>query len=205
MSLIKVKWLEYEEIHFIAENFLKQFHPTKESPIPIEEIVDVKFGINIVPYLGLEREIGMVGFLSTDLQTITVDEHIYDYVEVRYRFTLAHEIGHAVLHKDIYKNLFFTSPEEWKDIQKTISDDERVKFEWQANCFAGLILVPREELNTAINNAVADIDKHGISLNDNWDYAWDLIADNVGRAFTVSPGTIHTRLHYDKIKARYEQ
>ena len=74
------------------------------------------------------------------------------------------------------------------DIQKAISDDERVKFEWQANCFAGLILVPREELNTAINNAVADIDKHGISLNDNWDYAWDLIADNVGRAFTVSPG-----------------
>jgi len=38
----------------------------------------------------------MEGFISGDLNVIYVDELIYDQRPARYRFTLAHEIGHDV-------------------------------------------------------------------------------------------------------------
>lgn len=204
MSPIKVQWLEYEEIHNKAEEFLNTHHPERTLPIPIHDIVDLQLGIHVVPCLGLQREVGTVGFISSDFSTITVDENIHDYVEVRFRFTLAHEIGHAILHKEIYEAFSFSSPQEWKEFQKTVDSTERGKFEWQTDCFAGLILVPREELNSSINEAIKAIDANGISLTENWDYAWDIIAENLGRKFNVSSGTIHYRFRYDKIKDRYK-
>ena len=65
----------------------------------IEEIVEFDFRINIVPVLGLQREFEVEGFTSGDLKNIYVDEYTYTDRITRYRFTLAHEMGHIVLHR----------------------------------------------------------------------------------------------------------
>lgn len=205
MENLKAPRLNYEYIYQEAERFLRDYHPERTLPVPIHEIIDIKLGIHIVPKFMLEKHIGLVGFLSNDFSTIHVDENVYDYQEFRFRFTLAHEIGHLMLHKSMYKDLSFSSPEDWKSIQLKMKDDVRKWFEWQANCFAGLVLVPRDELVNHINECIKIIDEEGIGLKENWEFAWESIADYLAREiFSVSPETILSRLHYDKIRERYK-
>lgn len=205
MDIFNAPRLNYEQIYQEAEKFLKDYHPGRTLPVPIHEIVDIKFGIHIVPKFMLEKHIGLVGFLSNDFSTIYVDENVHDYQEARFRFTLAHEIGHLILHRNIYEDLSFTSPEEWKSIQVRMKDDVRQWFEWQANCFAGLVLVPRDELADHVGKCISKIDEQGIDLNENWEFAWEKVADYLGReVFNVSSTTVLSRLHYDKIRERYK-
>ncbi len=205
MEIIKAPRLNYEQIYQEAEKFLRDYHPERTLPIPIHEIIDIKLGIHIVPKFMLEKHIGLVGFLSNDFSTIYVDENVHDYQEARFRFTLAHEIGHLMLHKSMYKDLSFRTPVEWKSIQLRMKDDVRKWFEWQANCFAGLVLVPRDEFVINVNKCIKGIDEQGIGLKENWEFAWESIADYLAReVFNVSSGTILSRLHYDKIRERYK-
>lgn len=46
----------YEDLRKRADDFLRTRHPSGNIPVPIEEIVEFDFGINIVPVLGLQRE-----------------------------------------------------------------------------------------------------------------------------------------------------
>jgi len=41
--------------------------------------------------------------MSSNLKELTVDEYIYNNRLNRYRFTIAHEIGHIIMHADILK------------------------------------------------------------------------------------------------------
>jgi hypothetical protein len=93
----------YEDLRKKADNFLREHHPSGNIPVPIEEIVEFVFGMNIVPVLGLQREFEVEGFTSGDLKNIYVDEYVYTDRPSRYRFTLAHEIGHVVLHRHLYE------------------------------------------------------------------------------------------------------
>jgi len=205
VEINKVPRLDYEQIYQEAEKFLKNYHPERTLPIPIHEIIDIKLGMHIVPRFMLEKRIGLVGFLSNDLSTINVDENVHDYQEPRFRFTLAHEIGHLILHKDMYKELSFSSQEKWKSIQMGMKDEIRQWFEWQANCFAGLVLVPRNELIDHVSKCIRKIDEQGVGLNENWEFAWENIADYLAREiFNVSSTTILSRFHYDKIRERYK-
>jgi len=54
----------------------------------------------------------------------------------RYRFTLAHELGHWILHKHLYKGTGFAAATYGLDKQ---TDDS---IEWQANYLAKAILMP---------------------------------------------------------------
>ena len=70
MENLKAPRLNYEQIYQEAEKFLKNYHPERALPVPIHEIVDIKLGIHIVPKFMLEKNIGLVGFLSNDFSTI---------------------------------------------------------------------------------------------------------------------------------------
>jgi len=66
--------------------------------------------IDIVPMPGLHALIETDGFITSDLREIFVDEFVYQSRLGRYRFTLAHELGHSVLHRDVFrKEAFGTS------------------------------------------------------------------------------------------------
>lgn len=104
---ISVSYLSYGTINLAAENFLKTYHPANTIPIPIEEIIEFKLGIDIIPLHGLHQAFDTDGFISSDLKSISVDLFVYESRPGRYRFTLAHEIGHLVLHSELYKEIRF--------------------------------------------------------------------------------------------------
>ena len=65
------------------------------------------------------------------------------------RNTEAHEIGHMYLHKYLSSQFRFNNISEWVAAINQIPIREREIVEWQANEFAGLILVPRSILKNA--------------------------------------------------------
>ncbi len=88
------------------------------------------------------------------------------------RFSFAHEMGHYFLHDYAYISPP-SSPDEWVRFLLAIPEQEYKSFEWQANEFAGRLIVPRENLETQINNVIVylrnnnltdhlDEDPHGV-------------------------------------------
>jgi len=90
---IKVKYWRYDDLRNVAQAFLERAHPGGEIPVPIEEIIELRYKLDIVPTPGLKPAFDIDGFISSDLSTIYVDEFVYESYLARYRFTLAHELA----------------------------------------------------------------------------------------------------------------
>src|SRR2546426_1751732 len=146
--------LEYEAIRLKADEVLKRLWPEATIPINVERIVDARLKIDIIPVPGLRDEIGVDGFLSRDRDAIYLDERVSNAIPSRYRFTLAHEVGHLVLHEELYKVADFTTPAEWLEFQSSLLEKDYSRYEFQAYCFGGLMLSPRVALSNAVQEAV---------------------------------------------------
>lgn len=200
---IKIPFFSYEEIRNRADDFLRQYHPSRKIPVPIEEIIEFQMNIDIFPIEGLHTILDVDGFTISDLSTICVDDFVYKSRPGRYRFTLAHEVGHIVLHRNIYLNASFHNIQEWKDFINSISDKDHSWLEYHAYTFGGLVLVPGEHLIRLTEFYVNRIQKEDISLRENWDFAWDRIADQLAKDFEVSTQVIEKRLGKDKVRDLY--
>ena len=78
MADIFVPFKNHDYIEKAAKDFLKKYHPEDTYPIPIEDIIELKMGIDIIPIPGLSEAIdGIGGFISSDLSNISIDEYIY--------------------------------------------------------------------------------------------------------------------------------
>jgi len=136
-----------EKIDHKAREFLDD-HPTyNKIPIEIESIIDIDLKMDIVPLPGLKKlfDGATDAFLSVDFSTIWVDDFISENRENRYRFTLAHEIGHMILHPEVYKTLDYSSLTTAKNTILAINKLYPT-FDSQADEFAGRVLAPRKEL-----------------------------------------------------------
>jgi Zn-dependent peptidase ImmA (M78 family) len=189
--------LEYEAIRLKADEILQKTWPEGTIPINVERIVDARFQIDIIPVPGLKDQIGVEGFLSRDRDAIYVDERVSNAVPSRYRFTLAHEIGHLVLHEALYRAADFKTPAEWLEFQSSLPEQDYSRYEFQAYCFGGLLLAPKVPLAKAVQEAVAKAKGSGyeIRLEDPADR--DYVAEWVGRRFGVSGDVIVRRGKYD--------
>ena len=112
-------------------------------PVPVDIMIE-RLGANIVPRKNMLQRIGIDAFWNPNFTALYIDEDRYmSSSNYRGRFTLAHEIGHYVLHKDHSKE--FSNMEEWKNhiLGKTAL---RKIEEMEANDFAGFLLIPTKEL-----------------------------------------------------------
>lgn len=195
-DFFQVPYLSYEDIRRHADAFLDQHHPDRSLPIPIEDIIEFKLRMDIVPLPGIEDAYGIVGFTSSDLHEISVDDYVYTHQEGRYRFTLAHEVGHTVLHAEVFTAHQFRNTTEWKQFIQSVPELDFTWLEWQASSFSGLVLVPRAALERELRQAIKQVKAQGVAQAT--DFAKDLLADLAARRFVVSADVIRTRLHYDK-------
>ena len=200
---IVVPVLSYEDLRTRADGFLAEFHPSGEIPVPIEQIIEFQLGLHITSLPGLKDLLDIDGFISGDLSTITVDEYIYNKVENRYRFTLAHEVGHFWLHRQLYEDADFDSIAGWKQFVTQIPEDKHNWLEYQAYSFGGLVLVPKEQLLSEIRSKVKLLDGTGVSLEEHWDLAWEYICSDVAKSFSVSKAVIEKRVTKDRMKMEY--
>jgi len=143
----RAPFFRYDDLRQRAEAFLARYHFERTIPVPIEQIVDVQLQMDIVPVPGLQNAYNTVAFISRDLQTICVDDFVYRARPNRYRFSLAHELGHRILHAKVFQDLAFDDIASWKEVvSDAIPEDQYRYLEFHAYAFAGLILVPPVEL-----------------------------------------------------------
>lgn len=181
-----------------AEAFIGQYHPSRKLPVPIEEIVEFGLGLDIVPVPGLQSSFDVVAYITYDRKEIRVDQYVLESRENRYRFSLAHEVGHLVLHADLFEFLHYDSIAAWKRaITDSIPEKEYRFLEWQANCFAGLVLVPQVELAQAFETWRGKLADVGLNLDEQGEGVWDALEDHIGREFVVSADVIHKRFEFD--------
>lgn len=131
-----------------ADTFRTRYWPSGKLPVDIERIAEFELNLDIRPILNLQNECSTDAPLLGDLKTIIIDTAIYmdDRMVNRTRYSLAHEIGHLVLHPKIYTQIAHSSIEEWIAFFQKIPDDQYTWIEQHAYEFAGRLLVPRERL-----------------------------------------------------------
>src|SRR5436309_12958416 len=146
--------LSYEDLRRLAEEFLEEFHEERTLPVPIEEIVEFDFEIELIPLEGIFDDLEVDAFLTSDLKRMYVDAFVMEHWHHRLRFSLAHELGHHELHRPLYEGSRIASVRDWERVQESISEEDYAWFEFQAHGFAGLVLVPSAELRTQFATAM---------------------------------------------------
>jgi len=112
------------------------------------------------------------------------------------------------MHKELYESMPFRNIDEWKMFIRNFPESEYKKFEWQAYSFAGLILVPAQKLESAIDlrlkEAIEKVREQGLDPQEFMDYVWSIVYEKVGHDFEVSPIVIDKRVDSDKLKNKYQ-
>lgn len=115
-------------------------------PVDIEAICDF-LGVALLPVVGLSDSFHIDAFIAADFKRIFVDEQAYRQESHRYRFSVAHELGHLILHREYYSSRI-NSLEEWLGLSRNMDHDY---VEFQANYFAGSLLTPGNYLTLFLN------------------------------------------------------
>lgn len=196
---IKAPYLPDDRLRRIATEFLAEYHPDGTAPVPIESIVEFRFEMDIVPTPGLEESFDIVSYITSDLTTIHVDGYVYKKQPGRYRFSLAHELSHRVLHRDIFEQLSFNTVSEWKSVVTSIPSDQYSWIETHAYCLGGLILVPPNNLRDAFEVLAKTASEAGIDMSDPPTEVRRLAESHLARHFLVSADVIRRRMKADKL------
>lgn len=120
-------------------------------PCQTMEIAELTLRLNAVPFPGLYKKFKQDAAITPDLKDLYLDEDFYEgyergakWIDQRIRFSIAHEIGHWAMHAVEIRANQFASQEAFKFWM-----GEKSNFaapEYQADEFAGRLLVPRESL-----------------------------------------------------------
>ena len=149
VNLNSVRFLRDKDIEHKSLELLNQYSKNVNweisAPIPVEIIAENYLGYQIeLTNDGLFAEPTVLGGIIFDENTIQINGEIENQ-DGRYNFTVAHEIGHHILHKTwLYaqrnqQNLF-----EDSEVQSILCREEGVKprGEIQADKFAACLLMP---------------------------------------------------------------
>ena len=126
-------------------------------PVDVIYIAEVILKLDVIPVEDLFARQRMDAALLPDLTGFYIDKEAYlsweagqQWVERRLRFSFAHELGHFVLHGAEIRENKFESFDEFK--RWTGRGPYHESAEYQANEFAGRLLVPRDILLTAYDD-----------------------------------------------------
>lgn len=128
---------------------------TESAPVNIESLIR-SFGIELDKFADLDPEIsGEIAYIGDGKYRISANKTHHYY---RQRFTIAHELGHYILHRELIgsgidDNRAYRSVKNGNFYNKNITDAH----EAQANRFAANILMPDHLVRAEFKNCNGDI------------------------------------------------
>lgn len=193
--------LSYEDINNRAAEFLKDHERGDTLPVDIDSVAEFDLGLNIFPFPRLQETFDVEGFISGDSTTIYVDEFIYYQRPTRYRFSLAHEVGHYVFHSDLMAAVHPRNVSEWKAFVLGIDEEAYGWLEYQAYTFAAAVLMPRSALQKHFIDEMAILQpkidyvrSKGLSVEGSKDYIINAVAAKLVKTFDVSSDALVKRI-----------
>lgn len=151
--LVPVKPRSRAIIESLALDIIKQYQPgvfNNGEQFNVENFFECKLTtLTGVDYDYQQLGFGIYGYTDSDAMVSVISSDIMDEPGQEYfcRSTIAHEIGHAILHVQDYKRVkaVLKSINDKDHILKTYREEELKPFmnpEWQAWRFAGALLMP---------------------------------------------------------------
>lgn len=221
--------LSMKEIDGMAESILSDFDASvlkKPAPVDMESLIEFYLGLTL-DYQDLTHNqsiLGMTVFndcyitvynpeedagkvIPVNEKTVLIDNSLLgEDQESRYRFTLGHEAGHWILHRQKYlDNKQQTSLFEGRSEQPLVkcrsvdieSSSRRTSLvtdndwmEWQADYMASALLMPKPTFHTAVQELLtqAGVNQGYITrgLSDDWDMFIQAITVEMAEIFQVS-------------------
>ena len=123
----------------------------KALPVPVEEIVDTHFDLNVVEHDDLGGVPGapalgpgetLSGLLIVDAKQIWVNAKEAASSQGRRRFTIGHELGHWVMHRTPHGKVFCRA----HGVALDEPHEDRADIEEEASVFSGALLFPADLL-----------------------------------------------------------
>jgi len=136
-----IAYLNNHEIEEKSIDFINEYYMNTDIKAPIDVF-------NMVEYLGYDLDFNKEGiFYNSDIlgatynneKIVQINEKIVNQ-EGRMNFTIAHEIGHILLHSDYENNVFCRKNEGQFGIKKN-------QLEVQADKFAAFLMMPSALIN----------------------------------------------------------
>ncbi|MFW6107028.1 MAG: ImmA/IrrE family metallo-endopeptidase [bacterium] len=215
--MTKVKYLKREEIEnatlCLLADYGRKYDEVIEPPVPVDAILEGHLGLTF-DFDKLSELIGapdVLGATWIQEKIVLVDQSLdpeeYPLKEGRYRFTLAHELGHWDLHRHLFlahagQPLLFGEKAEPSIVCRISSRKEPM--EWQADMFSGYLLMPKEMVFAAWEARHGSLEPYVAKeemadLSARWGLAEDErptvdIAKDLARQFNVSGQAMQIRL-----------
>ncbi len=133
------------EICDLAENYARGYNPEGLSPFPYEKITSDKKDLDIYSVEIEEKVSGAILYIKEENRfRIVINKNK---PQTRKNFTIAHELGHYFLHKEIIKgneNLLVDEDNtlDGNNILFRLDGAEASKIETEANNFAAALIMP---------------------------------------------------------------
>ncbi len=147
-----------EEADLLLAEYGQRHQPVVAPPVPVEDILEIHLQL-LFEIADLRAQFGfadVLGAIWINEQTVRVDQSLEPTSNPkklgRYRFTLAHEIGHWRLHRSLYLenaaqgNLFGAPGAPAYVCRKA---EAKKPVEWQADQFAANLLMPAALVKSA--------------------------------------------------------
>jgi Zn-dependent peptidase ImmA (M78 family) len=189
-----------------AETFRRQHLAQAGGTLPVDvfSVVELQLRLDVIPFDDLLAKYRIDAALTQDFTGLYVDTESYVFWEKgpvwkqnRLRFTVAHEIGHWVLHRDYATKVKFASFDQFARHFKG-EDPARYWLEQEANEFAGRLLIPVQRLRELFDQFAGQI----AAIMPNWLQSEDLrfkFAEQVAPKFGVHTQSVLTRLDRESL------
>lgn len=195
-----------EQVWDRVEAFRRQYLVGELAHLPVDvfTLAEIELQLDIIPFDDLYEKYEVDAALIHDFSGLYVDAEAYiiwekgpRWKQRRLRFSVAHELGHYVLHRGIAAAVEF---ESFDDFARWTNGNQGQQYtiEQEANEFAGRLLVPHARLQAAFDQFALGVK----SILPNWFSSPDLrhgFAESTKGIFEVNTQVIETRLDREGI------
>jgi hypothetical protein len=184
-----------------ADQFRGQYWPSGEIPVDVLTIAEFDLNLDIRTSDGLKEAADVDALLLGDWKTLIVDRQQYmdDRFLNRLRFSVAHELGHYVLHQGVFETIPRRNADEWIAFMQEMPEREYGFLEFHANEFAGRLLVPPAELKAEFEGVLQETEQSGLARGQLTDAHLSYLCIPLARRFAVSQEVIERRLTRERL------
>jgi hypothetical protein len=192
-------WIKIEELR-------QEFDLLKEDKTPIDvfTFLEVDLGLDAIPFDNLTAKYRVEAAITADFTGLYLDAEQYALMEKgpewklnRLRFTVAHELAHYFLHRDLPQPESFSSMPNFARWTSNYGG-RKYSAEQEANEFAGRLLVPESRLRALFEEFAPDAERLIPNFMQSGSLR-DKFAEKVAPRFGVNSQVIDIRLDRDGI------
>jgi len=195
-SAFKAPFLPAQHCYARADEFRAEFWPSGDYPVDVLAIAEFGLGLDIRIVDNLKSQQDVDALLGLDFKTIAVDRDQYmdSRFHSRMRYSVAHELGHYVLHRKVAE-MFPKEEKALREFYSQIPEQEYSFLEYHAYEFAGALLVPGSELSHRLELCMK---QYGVQDLSN-ELSRVKVTSSLASYFAVSTDVIEKRLIREKL------